>query len=285
VNAVRVPLVRRNVGLGFGLVFLGREHDVHSCAAIALGEGHATTEEEGGPGLYNGHFDYDTSDARIICPGTKTCTSTSKHTHQFDDKFDVTYTDQFYPLDGHLSLSSGGTTPMIPVTQDFKITVVNANLSPGVWFVINGVEYDVTEYDDIPFSKLPTWRRESGPIQLRSLQVHFDPKAIANCKLHPTRTTDVRNNTPGVYGEWRNGALTMQLVKPDAVFTPGKSAGGHDVVINQANGLLFEDTAFWHWSGPSYIAKDAAAWQAMYDDLDCPEPEFVTAATGTKACP
>ncbi|MBW2255326.1 MAG: pilus assembly protein [Deltaproteobacteria bacterium] len=297
VNAVRTQLVEHDVGLGFGLVFLGREMSVSTCSAVAYGIGHATTDDEGGPGLVNGHFDYDTVEGREYCPGDQRCEGTTKHTHEYDDDFDVTYASLFSGFAGHLRVNDctengrirdcadPDASRFLPDGQPFKIQVVNAELSPGAWITINGVDYDVEAYDNIPFSNLPIYHLGTGESELTELQMNFDVNAIANCELIPTQTRTVRANTPGIEGEWRSGALTIQLVEPSAIPTSGTGNGDHQAVTTQNDGLLYEATYFWHWSGASYIAAQAEQWQADYDALDCPEPEFIDDAPGGSVCP
>jgi len=60
VDAVRVPLVESPVGLGLGRAFFGGTFSASACAAATRGPGNANTGELGGPGVANGHFDYDT---------------------------------------------------------------------------------------------------------------------------------------------------------------------------------------------------------------------------------
>lgn len=297
VNAVRVPLAVHGVGLGFGQAFFGRNHSVFSCSAVAMGEGNASTGDMGGPGIANGHFDYDTTDPRWQCTGASVCNGTSRHTHEFDDSHDTTFADQRSDLDGHLPITGctdgrgkigacgGAFTRTIPDGVAFKIVVVNADLSPGAWITINGTDYDVDYYDDIPLADLPTFQLGPGLNELDDLSMNFDVDAIANCELIPTNTGDVRANTPGIYGEWRSGALTVQLVTPVAVSTPGISGGDQDAVVSQANGLLYEATFFWHWDGPSYIQAQAEQWQEQYDALDCRRVQFIEHAPGGSACP
>jgi len=297
VNAVRTQLVRHNVGLGFGLAFLGREMTVSTCSAVAYGIGHATTDYEGGPGLANGHFDYDTVEARRYCLGDQRCEGTTKHTHEYDDIFDVTYASLFSGFAGHLRVNDctkdgrisdcadPDASRFIPEDTVFKIQVVNADLSPGAWITINGVDYDVDAYDNVPLAELPTYTLGPGESQLTELQMNFDVQAIANCELIPTQTRTVRANIPGIEGEWRSGALTIQLVTATASPTSGTGNGDHQAVTTENAGLLYEATYFWHWSGASYTAAEADQWQADFDALDCPEPEFIDDAPGGSVCP
>jgi hypothetical protein len=297
VDSVRVPLVEHDVGLGFGQAFFGKVFDVTACTAVMEGAGNANTGTIGGPGLANGHFDYDTTDPRYQCTGDSRCDGTTKHTHEYDDDHDVTWADNFSSLDGHLPIdgcmvdgkkqgdcTEVGASRTVPDDVRFRITVANADLSPGAWVSINNIETDVTDYDDTPFNDLPIYTLGFGPNQLTELSMNFDVNAIANCELIPTNTGEMKKNTPGILGEWRSGSLTMQVVDQDAILTPGESSGDHDVVISQNDGLLWESTYFWHWDGPSYIVAEAEAWQAQYDQLDCGAPQFIDSQPGSSAC-
>ena len=311
-NSVRVPLTEVDVGLGFGMAFFNKVFPVSACAAVMQGPGNANTGDVGGAGLNNGHFDYDSTDARRSCPGSNVCNGTAKHTHEFDDDYDVTWADQFDGLGGHLTVNGctedggaskkkgkkggggkggkigtcgGDFSRTIPDGVDFKIVVVNADLSPGGWLSINGVDTDVADYDDIPFGNLPTYQLGGlAASTLDTLEVNFDVNAIANCELIPTNTGNVRDNDPGINGEWRNGALTVQLVAANAVSTPGLSSGDQEAVTNQDDGLLWEGTFFWHWDGPSYLPEKADEWREQYNELDCHTAQFIDHTPGGTVC-
>ncbi len=279
VTSVRV-LLEEEVGLGFGQTFFGRTMTVRTCGAIGAGDGNANTGEEDGPGLANGHFDWDTALASVRCAGSNRCSGTDKHTHQYDDNYDVTAVDMFNMLGGHTSINQIG------LSTPFKIRVVNANLSPGVWLTINGVDYDVTTWDNQSMSELPVFSMNgSTGNMLWEFWVNYDVNAIANCNLHPTVTKDVRNNTPGPFGEWRSGAITVQLVAPGSSPTFATSAGDHQAVISQSDGLLWENTSFWHWDGPGYTASNYASWKDLYDGLECFKPSFIDSLAMGGVCP
>jgi hypothetical protein len=286
IDAIRISHTLTDVSFGLSQVAFGSPGlTISAKATVVQGAGNATTGDVGGPGLENGHFDVDTVAASANCSGSS-CSGTTKHTHEYDDQFDVTSVNLFAPLDSHLAVNgcldskkkpvtcSSSTTRVIPDTQTFRITIVNADLSPGAWLTVNGVDYPVTEWDDTAFSSLTTFSLGSvaGATRLTSLSINFDVDAIASCELHPTNTNDVKANTAGGYGEWRNGALTIQLVKTTATSTSGKSAGDHDAVVSAAKGLLWESTYFWHWDGESY---HKSGWQSDHDALVCSTPIFV----------
>ncbi|MFV1993821.1 MAG: type II secretion system protein, partial [Verrucomicrobiales bacterium] len=236
-------------------------------------------------GLQGGHFDLDTS-SFISSIGNG---STDGHVHEYDVKQLSTGADLFNLNEGKLqdvpaNLPSADTK--------FKVIVANADLSPGGRLALNtsyvGGDYttfaSVTSYDDTPVAALPVYSLSGidGTTPLSQLGIFFDPYTIANAGLLPTNTGDLKANVAGKNGEWRNGALTIQLVLVNADGSDGftldntKSAGGHGVA---ASGLLHEATVFWHWSGDSYHqpgntyipgdASSVAAWLEPYTALPC----------------
>lgn len=299
ITAARVQLRLEQVGIGFGKAFFGRWFTIETCGAVEYGGGNANTGDEGGPGLSNGHFDYDTTVIEDVCPGGLLCVDTGKHTHEFDDALDTTFSDLFSNDGNHASLDGclttrgrpvscllGGVLRTLSLDKPFVVTVVNADLSPGAFLVINGERINVADYDDIPFNELPIFSLDgSVGVMLSTLEMDFDPEAIANCQLHPTNTRDVRRNTLGINGEWRNGALTLQVVTPEALGVPALSAGAHAVVPTQFDGLVFEANWFWHWDGPSYVESQADDWLDQYNALDCPSPRVIDHVEGLQVCP
>lgn len=310
IDSVSVRPVEMNVGLGLGKAFLGQTFNATACGAVGKGPGNANTGVVGGPGVRNGHFDVDTVQGRFDCPGPGACGSNSyyMHTHTYDDAYSTTQYNAFTPNAGHFPIngcvtSSGSKTTctsnnsnrLIPVNTTFKLLLVNTLLSKGGKLVINGATYKALDYGSIPVNSLINYSLDSvgGATRLTSLVVQFDVDSIANCELHPTPPGVTWNNTPGIYNEWRNGALTIQAVKssPAPTFiqnlSPTRKNGGHEPVINFPNGLLWENYFFWHWeAGINYTVASAAAWLAQREALACFEPEFIDdiTAPGNVAC-
>ncbi|MBL1274476.1 MAG: tandem-95 repeat protein [Ectothiorhodospiraceae bacterium] len=243
------------------------------------------------PGLIGGHFDVDTSDY-IAKVGDG---STRKHTHEYDDKFNVDGIDAFRMKDRHKNLAS-----LIEPDQKFKIISINADLSPGARIAINsdyvGLDSSsyqlATDYDNASLASLPVYSLSGvdGTLKLDNLGVYFDRLAIINNNLHPTNTGDVRKNVPGKLSEWRNGAYVLQVVAVNDAGTDefatdvSKSNGGVQGVAT--DGLLWEMTVFWHWKGPSYHQSGWASYdptdegQKIHNDIgeqvkdeDCTSPE------------
>ncbi|MFC1508516.1 hypothetical protein ACFL60_02390 [Candidatus Omnitrophota bacterium] len=223
-------------------------------------------EEDDDTGLIGGHIDVDTSS--FIAPiGSG---STDGHIHEYDNKYSVIGTDYFDMLDSKLhniteDISDGSTK--------FKIIVTNADLSPGGRLVINQ-DYDsgdsgsytpVATYDDTNIADLPIYSLDGvpGTTQLEKFGMYFDINAIAAGNVLPTNTGDVKKNVPGKFGEWRNGALTIQAVMVNADdtdnFTTDITLSNGGVQGTARSGLLWENTIFWHWHGPSYHEPD---WDA-----------------------
>lgn len=191
------------------------------------------------PGLDGGHFDLDTSSQ--VYPfdaGT-----TDHHVHEYDDIHNVLAVDFFDMLDAGFTEIAANVAP----TQEFYVIIGNAQLSPMVALEINGAALDVVSYQQtvIDFqngvpSLLP-YTLAGGGVRLDSLRLVFDPDAILNGGLVATETGCVRTNDRGLYGEYRNGALVVQLLD--------KATATIDPVTNTATangGLLWEATVFWH---------------------------------------
>ncbi len=215
-----------------------------------------------GLGLQGGHFDLDTSSFIADIDGG----STDGHVHEYDDKHDVTGGNFFQMLESKLHSIQ---QDMPNATTKFKIIVANTNLSPGGRMVINK-NYNTSDYSsfesvggyggtgvaDLPIYSL---NGQGGTVKLEDFGLYFGEYSIPEGGLIPTNTGDVRNNTPGKNGEWRNGALTVQAVKVNAdgsdgfTLDPSLSAGGHGVATS---GLIWEATFFWHWGGKSYHEEE-----------------------------
>jgi hypothetical protein len=210
----------------------------------------ATTPTEPDPddpedlGLLDGHFDADTS--AFLSPidvGT-----TDGHIHEYDDVFAVAGVDFLAPLHPELqALPDLVEDPQL----ELVLVVINPDLSPDARLVLEGA-YDpadpatwtpIGEYGDTPVQDLPTFT--IGELDL--LQVWFPTNAIPQGGLVGSETACVRNNTLGPQGEWRNGALTLQVADANRLQVDASlSVGGHGVAVE---GLLWEGLLFWHWDG------------------------------------
>lgn len=204
-------------------------------------------------GIWGGHFDldYDTSLGG----------DTEGHHHAYDDDFDVLGVDYFNAQGTRFN----GVNDEVNTSQQFKIIVANGDLSPSARISINQV-YDendpstymsVTEYDDIALEDLTVFSLDGNGSStlLTSLTIMFPVTAMVEAGFFPSQTGAVRDNTPGADGEWRNGALTLQLVEVDGNgdnFTTNLSLSNGGVQGVATSGLVYESTIFWHWDGPTY---------------------------------
>lgn len=250
-NAVQLSVSR--VPMQFGLAKITGLGKVDSVGgwAVAWRDEALLADEEGLPG---GHFDVDTSSYLATFPGSG---STDVHIHEYDDKHDVTWYDAITPAGGSLHSVSDD----VPIAQRFKILVINPHLSPRAQLVVNGETTPAVTWADTPIAALPVYSQNGagGTIKLDSLSVAFPSDSIVGGGLIPSVTACIRNNDPGAGGEWRNGALTVQLVPVDATgadgFTTntGLSAGG---VHGVSSAVLHEITVFWHWDHGCYGSHD-----------------------------
>ncbi|MCH8930494.1 MAG: hypothetical protein IIA98_06195 [Proteobacteria bacterium] len=261
---------------------------------VAVSPGESFSKKD--PGLLGGHFDVDTSHLIYPFANAPTCgpdeptlppfctdgstTTTDGHVHQWDDIHNLTTIDYF-------ALPDGAGNPLHEINDNlnavgpsevFMLTVANENLSPGGVLEINGGSMSVGTYrklvDDYlkdPTKPLPRYKLDvptvveaaAGIQQLTSLKLSFDTFAILDGDLLPTNTGAVRNNVPGLLGEYRNGALMIQAL--DASDLSGGfvlnaaaeeyvavSTAVHSTLGYATKGLLWETTVFWHWDGPSY---------------------------------
>ncbi len=254
---------------------------------VAISPALATIPDD--PGLLGGHFDLDTS--HLIYPFNGG--ATDGHVHQWDDKHDLTTIDLFNLPDGNGSPlhEINDNQNAVGPSQLFMLTVANQELSPGGVLDINGTSIGVVDYRSLldryltgtlgPGEVFPQYKLVpptpaetlAGVQQLFSLKLSFDAFAIIAGDLLPTNTGDVKANTPGALGEYRNGALMIQALDAsdvgggfvyDAVterYVAGSTAI-HSPHGYATDGLVWEATVFWHWDGPSYNEPD---WAELYD--------------------
>ena len=209
-------------------------------------------------GLDGGHIDVDTSSQLYpFRAGT-----TDGHVHAYDKKFNATGASFF----NYASSTLRNIQTVVPAGTKFKIIVSNSSLSPGGRLVINKI-YDpsspktwesVKPYSNEQLANLPIYSFEGlpGTTRLRELGLYFDINAIGTGGIIPTSTGQVRSNTPGLYGEWRNGALTVQVVKvnPDGsdAFTTNRAYSNGGNQGTATSGLLWECTMFNHSKAGAY---------------------------------
>jgi hypothetical protein len=172
-------------------------------------------------GLEGGHIDLDND--------TTLAGGTDEHTHEYDDDVNRTYIDY---LDVVLQRD---VTDIVSSSEEFIPLIANADFSKGGTLKIsrngseNDLEYNVVEYQKMIHEALAKWDGESDlkDPEGRSLifklnnvdefTISFNSLALITGGLHPTETGCVRDTEPyrSHNNRWRNGALTMHLVKAD----------------------------------------------------------------------
>lgn len=209
-------------------------------------------------GLFGGHLDLDTS-TQVATVGSG---NTDAHTHAITDKYGISEIDFFaIPDSNQIEITEAILNPQ----QKFKLTVVNADLSPGMSLVIDyeesGVsktlDASVVDYDDTEVKDLTTFSLGGAPSSaiLKSVRIVMSQDVLYGAGVIPTVTGDVVSNVLGKGGEWRNGSLTLQAV---AVGSDGTEEFFIDSSLSSGNhgaakiGLLWEAALFWHWGGESY---------------------------------
>jgi hypothetical protein len=176
-------------------------------------------------GLSGGHMDVDT-DSSILGGGHGG--GTDGHVHEYDDKTDRTYIDylDIFPEGG--SKLRNITEVDIDPAEDFIVLIANADWSPGGTLVLNGISYNVVEYQRMIHKALADWDGNSNTLKdpvgnslvldLNDLspgefQMNFDSTAIIGGGLLPTNTGCVNKTNSITKGRWRNGALILQVIK------------------------------------------------------------------------
>ena len=191
-------------------------------------------------GLIGGHMDLDVSSQTYPNPGDAT---TDEHDHEWDDTYGAIVNFMNIPSD-HRSVPdpAGDPAPSVPGSDTdklFIVTVNNAHLSPGGVLNINGELIPVKDYR----ARLKRWLNGSGisyfldknlsletqikiyklgePTileklhgveQLHTLKMEFDRGVLGVGGLVGTNTGCIKKNEPTDQGEYRNGALTTQLL-------------------------------------------------------------------------
>ncbi len=209
-------------------------------------------------GLAGGHMDVDTS--HLLYAFRRG--STDGHVHMYDKKYNVVG-ESFFAFK---TPTLKNIPTIVQNSVKFKIIVSNADLSRGGRLVINKTYNSldpstytlVTKYDDTAPSALPIYSLDglAGTTRLTQLGLYFDTSVIGSGGLIGTVTGAVRSNTPGLLGEWRNGALTVQLVRVNQdgspAFTTSTSLSNGGVQGVATSGLLWETTFFWHHQAAAY---------------------------------
>lgn len=228
------------------------------------------------PGLRGGHFDFD---SYRILGGSK-----DKHVHQYDDKYDATGVNMLnntkepaFDLDDPIYGNLVRANDLIPANK-FFIIVANGDLSSMASIRINSDVYLAPDYPNVinDLSKRKTYKLAD----MTNLSIELPRDALEKRGLHPTVTGCVNGagsvqavpgdatprmvgGTAGKLKTWRNGALTIQILKHDTpasmirMNVAGQPQKGY--VLTNSAFLLREYTIFWHASVSCY---ETASWTA-----------------------
>lgn len=260
-------------------------------------------------GLTGGHMDLDVSSQTYK---NSDGGATDDHTHKWDDKHGPIVDFMDIPSK-HRSVpdTAGDPSPSLPgsnTNQLFIITISNAHLSTGGRLHINDEVIPVTDYRarmkrwlanaplvyaDGSFEKFPIYKlgvptaaeAAAGVVQLHTFKMGFDRGVLEVGGLIGTNTGCVKQNASTNQMEYRNGALTTQLLDAshllDLTTTPGVikkpyvedasgnwlpkdgSAAGPSIhklgyalpkggTHGIGDGMMWESTLFWHWAGECY---------------------------------
>jgi len=193
------------------------------------------------------------------------------------DYFDLRFPNSPYPdLQNQFEIdSSANPTSDISDTEEFVVLIANADFSPGASLQIGSKTWNALDYQIQIHKALKNWDSSMptsvpvdddgeslvfqwGDIKAEdgTIRVSFNDRAILDGGLHPTQSECVINNaTSGrdrkgkdhvitydpvtKIGRWRNGALTIQLVKKSS-FTTNPAIAMVD--IQKPNDLVEELT-------------------------------------------
>lgn len=199
-------------------------------------------------GLKGGHFDFDTASSVYDANEGKT----DRHTHEYDNQFDIRYIDLFNILNSNMSTSSFVSlndrhtkiVDRISPTQEFVITVANAENSKGVILNINGTRISSVDYQNKVDQFL------SGDVNaletftlatLNQFQIEFNSDTISENVLVPIHYACPVQNKLSSSGQYRNGAFIIQIHDKSKVKLDAKMR-----VATKDGGLRWEAFMFWH---------------------------------------
>jgi len=215
------------------------------------------------PGVEGGHFDVDIYNAA----------GKLDHTHEYDDKFNVTGVSFIAPSDPDKAISKVITS----TSTQFKILIANQYMSPAVLWSYGGLPYqkviEMTEYTTAGLSvaSLPAFTRANvNTLRFNMPKDAFKVKdwrgdGTLSVGLMPTQTGCVNSDKNGGTKQTgalgpapnklqKNGALTFQLIKastPDDKIQLADAKGdpkyGYRIKDSERSSyLLGEWTVFWH---------------------------------------
>jgi hypothetical protein len=283
-------------------------------------------------GIGGGHFDLDIYYRPITIKNGVTTLGdykNQKHQHKYDDKWDVTGVNGLAPSDASFNLLPG-----LQTGQQFKVLVMNQVLNPAAFLAVGpgdaqtSVQFYGGLADATPgtiaavLAALPTYTRPASPFvynpsDLNQFRLIINlPETAFNSfnwwglgdvrsGVIPTQTgcvNSITNSTTGATGsktgpngERFDGALTIQLIKPDttaamleqnntnAAMTDAERAQwGWRVKAANFSQVLAEYTMFWHHPNGKCYAD--AGW-VKNPPLDTSAPGNPTARPAGSADP
>jgi len=179
-------------------------------------------------GLAGGHFDLDVD---TVLDG-----STDSHTHEYDDKYDVTFGDYFNVLNKNAPSLNSPEIGINASSQKLLAFIANADLSIDGQLIIGNKTWNVVEYQKMIQKQLLAWDGSTdllddagAPLaftldQINSavggtgtLRLNFVATAILTGGLIPTHTGCVKGSAHVTNGRWRGGALTLHIVDYETV--------------------------------------------------------------------
>jgi hypothetical protein len=211
-----------SLGAGVDTMFLNFLNPPIVEAAVVPGG--CTGDCEGG--LEGGHIDLDHDSPADGFGG-----GTAKHTHQYDDTTHSTIIDYLDTLGQDNVNVVVNANAGVDDDTTFIPLIANADFSKGATLIIsrnNGAKdliYNVVDYQKMIHEALAAWdgistlKDPSGmPLEFKMNQIDefkmsFNSLALISGGLHPSVTGCVKGNDYPESGRWRNGALTMHLVK------------------------------------------------------------------------
>src|SRR5581483_8618829 len=201
-------------------------------------------------GVANGHFDFDVYQGINV--------SSFKHTHRYDDKYNVVGADFENASDPTYNLVNASITGnRVTSTSQFFVLVSNGDLSPAVTITVGGVDYKAYQFPNKFDGTQPIYT----PASARQFQFQMPVDAftakdwgtgVVRAGLIPTATGCVKSYPwmLGQYGEIHDGALTIWIVKAGAPSNViALNVAGHPekgYVVTDDNWVLKKYTVFWH---------------------------------------
>ncbi|MCP4768134.1 MAG: PQQ-binding-like beta-propeller repeat protein [Gammaproteobacteria bacterium] len=189
--------------------------------------------------IAGGHIDVDTDSAE----NDGLANATVGHVHEYDDNHNLTYVDYF-----DVNQNGGGTGELenfdhaktdnnqtVKGDEKFLVFIANADFSPAGVLTIAGKSWNVVDYQIMMHDALFKWdgvndanlkddegrslvftidqMRAAGVADGNGLSIGFNVDGILRGGIHPTQVRCVSSSSAVTNDRWRNGVLTMHVVK------------------------------------------------------------------------